>query len=115
MGSAKFQIGGILFPISKRTNFSFEVMPTASGGTLVRHDTKAVVDVLYGPGSRVAKKIRINVHRVLGRDKKIILHQDMVRIGDQIFLRSGHGKDERRPPPRAKVLKSARPKRPHKK
>lgn len=86
MGSPKFEIGGMSFPIAKKTNFSFEVMPTMSGGMLVRHRGKAVVDVLRGPGvAKSAKKIRIDLRHCLGRGKKIILQQDLVRVGDQIF------------------------------
>lgn len=111
MGSPKLQIGGMSFPISKKTNFSFEVMPTASGGTLVRHRAKAIVDVLHGPGAKGAKKIRIDVQRVLGRGKKIILHQDVVRIGDQIFKLVGCATDKPRPPARTKGVKAVGPKR----
>ena len=100
MGSPKFEIGGMSFPISKKTSFSFEVMPTRSGGTLVRHRGEAIVDVIQTPEfAKRGKKIRINLQRVLGRNKKIILQQDMVRIGDQIFklasrtkVRSSSGK-----------------------
>ncbi len=116
MGSPKFQIGGSSFPIDRKTRFSFDVMPTTSGGTLVRHRTKATIDVLHGPGvMKGAKKIRIDLQRVLGRGKKIILHQDVVRIGDQIFKRVGHVTDDPRPAEQTKSEKSAAIKRPAKK
>lgn len=116
MGSPKFEIGGMAFPITRRTSFAFEVMPMKSGGTLIRHHGKATVDILRDPRlAKGGKKIRIDVQRVLGRGKKVVIAQDVVRIGDQIFKLVRRGKNQRGSPTTPAEGKATAEKRPRKK
>lgn len=86
MGDPKFSLGGMSFPLDRFSRFDFTVMPTRSGGILVRERIeKCVVDWLQHIKGKPEVVTRIRIPGTLCGDKKIMVHEDWVQVGDRMY------------------------------